>query len=148
MKMSNELHDSWGEARVGDTLPELRRLVTQEHVARYAEASGDHNPLHIDPEFAQGTPYGRTIAHGLLTLSFVSQLMTRWDWEGWSHGGELDVAFVGPLYPGDTVVVEATVASIEERDDIVLAVCNIRCVAEDRTVLVGTAARGLERREG
>lgn len=148
MKMSNERHDFSGEVRVGDTLPELRRLVTQEHVDRYAEASGDRNPLHIDPGFAKGTPYGRTIAHGLLTLSFVSQLMTNWDWEGWSCGGELDVAFVGPLYPGDTVIVEATVASIEERNGDVVAVCDIKCVVEDRTVLVGTAARRLERREG
>jgi acyl dehydratase len=40
--------------------------LTEEHVRRFAEASGDCNPLHVDETFARATPYGRCIAHGAL----------------------------------------------------------------------------------
>ena len=51
------------------------RVITQEEVNDYARLSGDLNPIHIDPEFAATTTYGRTIVHGLLTLSLVVPLM-------------------------------------------------------------------------
>ena len=148
MKMVHKRYDSWGGIRVDDTLPELCRLVTQEHINRYVKASGDQNPLHTDPEFAKETIYERTIAPGLLTLAFVSQLMTKWSLKGWISGGELDVAFVGPLYSGESVLVEASVASIEERNGDVVAICDVRCTVEDRAILVGTATRLLDRRKG
>jgi len=49
---------------VGDNLPELIQAVDQNMIDAYADASGDINPLHIDPEFAKTTFFGRTIAHG------------------------------------------------------------------------------------
>jgi 3-hydroxybutyryl-CoA dehydratase len=148
MKMVHKRHDAWGEIRVDDTLPELRRLVTQEHINRYVKASGDQNPLHADPGFAKETIYKSTIAPGLLTLAFVSQLMTNWSLEGWISGGELDVTFVGPLCSGERLLVEPSVASIEERNGDVVAVCDVRCAMEDRAILVGTATRLLDRRKG
>jgi 3-hydroxybutyryl-CoA dehydratase len=145
--MVHKRYESWGGIRVDHTLPELRRLVTQEHINRYVKASGDQNPLHTDPEFAKVTIYERTIAPGLLTLAFVSQLMTNWSLEGWISGGELDVTFVGHLYSGERLLVEASVASIEERNGDV-AICDVRCAVEDRAILVGTATRLLDRRKG
>ena len=56
-----------------ETLQPVERRITQEQLVRYADASGDHNPLHLDEEFARGTPYGRTIAHGMLVLALVSE---------------------------------------------------------------------------
>ena len=41
-----------------DTLPPVERRITQEQLVQYADASGDHNPLHLDEEFARGTSYG------------------------------------------------------------------------------------------
>ena len=48
--------------------------VTQEDVDRFAEATGDHQWIHVDPERAKETPFGGTIAHGYLTLSLVPML--------------------------------------------------------------------------
>ncbi len=50
--------------------------LTQEKINRYARAGGDGNPLHTDPEFAARTQFGGTIAHGLLVLSYLSEMMT------------------------------------------------------------------------
>ena len=48
--------------------------VDQERVDRFAEATGDHQWIHVDPERAAAGPYGGTIAHGYLTLSLVPGL--------------------------------------------------------------------------
>ena len=142
--MSGNAEQGHGGVRIGDTIPERRHKVTQEQIDRYAEASGDRNPLHIDPEFAKQTIFRRTIAHGLLTLSFLSQAMAAWDWKGWAFGGGLDVAFLGPVYPDDEVVVKGSVSAFEVAEDGVYAVCEVACVVDDRTVIAGTARRRLE----
>jgi len=75
------------DARVSVTLDDLPSLVgrrfgpsswreiTQQEVGDFANLTGDRNPIHLDPEMAAGTPFGRTIVHGYLTLSLVVPLM-------------------------------------------------------------------------
>jgi acyl dehydratase len=46
--------------------------ITQERIDRFAQATGDHQWIHVDPERAKQGPYGRTIAHGYLTMSLVN----------------------------------------------------------------------------
>jgi acyl dehydratase len=53
------------------------RTVTESDVVAFAGLSGDYNRLHVDAEFAAGTPYGERVAHGLLVLSIASGLSTR-----------------------------------------------------------------------
>lgn len=61
---------------VGTTFgPSSWRTVTQDEVTRFADLTGDHNPVHLDPDFASRTPFGGTIAHGYLTLALIVPLM-------------------------------------------------------------------------
>jgi len=140
--MSESLQ-SWGGVCVNDKLPTIKHTVTQDAINQYADASGDHNPLHIDPEFAKDTIFGRTIAHGLMTLAFVSQMMTEWDWKGWGYGGETDMAFLSPVFPGNEVEVSAEVTSIEKCDEGVFARCKLNVIVGDKTILGGTVSRRL-----
>ena len=64
------------DLNIGANLPELKRRVTQEHINLYASASGDFNPIHIDPEFAKKTSLGGTVAHGMLVMAYLSEFMT------------------------------------------------------------------------
>lgn len=131
------IYNSWGDVRVGDLLPELKRTVTQEQMHLYAGVSEDENPLHTDPEFARQTRYGGTIAHGVLILAFFSQCMTNWVPNGWLRGGEIDAKFVAPVYAGDTVVVSGNVVGITDWDGVIVARCEVRAMVGDRTVLAG-----------
>jgi acyl dehydratase len=54
---------------VSDWIP-----VDQDRIDRFAEVTGDHQFIHVDPERAKATPFGTTIAHGYLTLSLLSQM--------------------------------------------------------------------------
>lgn len=108
----------------------VERAVTQEMIDRYADVSGDRNPLHIDQDYAQGTSFGRTIAHGQLLLALLSEAMLEECGEAWASSGELDVKFVSPVFSGDVVTVH--LAPDGPRFDAELRV-------GDRVVVVGTA---------
>jgi 3-hydroxybutyryl-CoA dehydratase len=86
----------------------VTRALTQDMLRRYADASGDHNPIHIDEAFAKATAMGGTIAHGMLVLSFISEMMAGAFGERWLASGSLDVRFRAPARPGDTVTAQAT----------------------------------------
>ena len=93
---------------IGQTLPELVKEISQASINRYAEATGDFNPIHVDEAFARKTPFKGTIAHGFYILGFLSELMTRQFGKAWVEGGSLDVRFKRPVKPGDTIIVKAT----------------------------------------
>jgi len=85
--------------------------ISQAQLAKYADASGDDNPLHLDEEFAATTPYGRTIAHGMLLLAFVSEAMTKAFGRTWLCEGKMKARFRAPVFPGDTVTTTGTLKS-------------------------------------
>ena len=88
-------------------VPPLSRRITQEGIRRYAEASGDFNPIHVDEEYARATPFGGTIAHGMLVLAYLSEMMAAAFGHDWLAGGRLKVRFRAPARPGDTLTARA-----------------------------------------
>jgi len=92
----------------GPEVASVERRLTQTMLNAYADASGDHNPIHIDESFAKTTPMGGTIAHGMLVLSFISEMLAGAFGERWLASGSLDVRFRAPARPGDTVTARAT----------------------------------------
>ena len=97
--------------KIHEKLKTRKHYITQDQLVKYAEASGDYNPLHLDEEFARNTPYGKPIAHGMLILAFISELMTSEFGSTWSRAGKLKVRFRAPVFPGDAVTVEAQLKS-------------------------------------
>jgi len=87
----------------GAALPEVRKTVTQAMIDRYAEASGDFNPVHLDKEFASLSQFGSTIAHGMMIAAMVSQTMTEAFQDKWVETGKLKLRFKAPVRPGETV---------------------------------------------
>ena len=92
----------------------VTRTLTQAMLNAYADASGDHNPIHINEAFAASTPMGGTIAHGMLVLSFISEMMAGAYGQRWLASGSLDVRFRAPARPGDTVTARATAQEPKE----------------------------------
>ena len=108
-------------------LTEMKRLVTQEKINAYAEASGDYNPLHIDPEFAAKTELGGTVAHGMLILAYLSEFMTENFGKNWINSGSLSARFKGAAYPGDTILVSGKVTGVEYENEYILVECDVIC---------------------
>ena len=112
------------------------RTITQDTINQYAEASGDHNPLHVDPEFAATTRFEGPIAHGMLLLAYLSEMMTANLGESWVAGGRMKARFRGAARPGDTVTCSGTVTTSDEAG----VSCRIECANQDGEVLVSADA--------
>lgn len=65
--------------QVGDMLPTLTvPPITRQKLAIYCGASGDHNPIHVDIDFARGAGVDDVIAHGMLIMGYMGRLLTNW----------------------------------------------------------------------
>jgi acyl dehydratase len=101
------------DLNAGDAIPELRVTPDKYLPHRYAGASGDFNPIHIDPEFAKAVGLPNTILHGLYMMGLVSRAATD------VAGGDpkalkrLSVQFRGMGAPETEIVVSGTVKSVD-----------------------------------
>ena len=99
-------------------MSEFRVTPDARTTERYARASGDHNPIHLDDEFARTVGLPGRILHGLYTMSLIARAQTE------AFGGpaslrRLSVAFRGAAVPGHEITI---VSSAAERDGAVVAV--------------------------
>ncbi len=70
---------SFAQIKVGDTIPELTLApVNRTTLALFAGASGDHNPIHIDIDFARKAGMPDVFAHGMLGMAWLGRLLTNW----------------------------------------------------------------------
>jgi len=103
---------------VGDRFSRTRD-VTEELVRKFAEISGDFNPIHLDEEFAAKTRFGRRIAHGMLTGAFISAVLGQEFAERKIVYLSQTMRFVAPVFVGDSVTVTSTVSHIRDDKGIV-----------------------------
>ncbi len=92
--------------------------VTQERVNQFADATDDHQWIHVDPERAAKGPFGRTIAHGYLTLALVSALLPRLievpDISMAINYGTNKVRFPSPVSVGSLIHAKAQILSVDD----------------------------------
>ena len=128
------------QLKEGMDLPEIKKVVRQENINRYAEVSKDFNPIHIDADYARQTPLGGTVAHGMLILAYISQMMTAAFEESWVSDGKLSVRFKAPARPGDTITASGKVRRVEKSEDRNLVNCEVLCKNQnDEAVITGEA---------
>jgi acyl dehydratase len=101
-----------GSVSVGDELPPLAREVTREDVRRYAEVSGDHNPLHQDDEVARRAGFPGIIAHGMFTLGHLGSSVVAWTGDP-AAVTRLRASFRSPVRMGDTIVAGGRVREVD-----------------------------------
>ncbi len=84
--------------------------VTRDMVTKFAEVTGDFNPIHVDEEYAKSTKFGRCIAHGILIAGFFSRALV----DTWGVGIYLgqEMKFTNPVYIGDTVLITVTLTGM------------------------------------
>ena len=104
--------------KVGDSA-EITKTIEQADIQAFADATGDHNPVHVDEVFAQTTRFGRTIAHGMLSASVISAVLAnKLPGAGSIYLGQT-LKFVAPVFPGDEITARVTVKEIREDKPIV-----------------------------
>ncbi len=95
--------------REGVEVPPLHQRLTQERINAYADASGDHNPIHLDQTFARAAGLPSTIAHGLLTLGAACAEIELWAGR-WAWTQRVTCRFAAPVPSGQLVSGQPRVA--------------------------------------
>ena len=104
--------------QVGDTAS-LSKTISDEDIRAFAGLTGDHNPVHLDEEYAAGTRFGRRIAHGMLGASLISAVLANeLPGRGTVYLSQ-SLQFTAPVFPGDTVTARVTVTKVREDKPIV-----------------------------
>ncbi len=102
----------------GDTA-KLIKTVTQSDIEQFAELVGDRNPVHVNPDFAKKTRFGRPIAHGMWGLSLVSAVLgTKLPGPGTIYLSQT-VQFKAPVFAGDTLTAKVKVLEVRQDKPIV-----------------------------
>lgn len=89
------------------------KTFTEDDVRRFIEITGDVNPLHVDDEFASGTPFGRRILHGMLTASLFSTMVGMLLPGTGAIYRSQTIAFLRPVYIGDTITAHFVVRAVD-----------------------------------
>jgi len=117
---------------------EVERTISDEDIDAFAAASGDHNPLHTDAEFARAAGFPDRIAHGMLLASWISAALA----EHLPGRGTVylrqSLEFRHAAVPGDRLLVRLTVAEKKRRGRIILD-CRVVQHGDGREVVRGSA---------
>lgn len=110
----------------GNTYTEKVKF-TQENVNKFAEISGDNNPIHIDAEYAAKTPFGKPIVHGFFAGAVFSKVFgTQWPGEGTIYMYQ-DMSFRAPVFVEKEYIAKFEVLEVDEEKHN----GTIKCVLED-----------------
>jgi 3-hydroxybutyryl-CoA dehydratase len=114
------------------------KVVTEEMIAHFAEATGDDNPVHLDEEFAETSIFKKRVAHGMLTAGILSGVFgTQFPGQGTIYISQT-LKFLRPVFIGDEITVSLEVLEADtEKNRLKL---NTTCLNQDgKKVLVGQA---------
>lgn len=128
-----------------DQSVELVQTVTSEDVQKFAEVTGDTNPVHLDAEYAATTSFEKPIAHGMLTAGFISAAIgTRLPGPGCIYL-EQQLKFRAPVYIGATVTTVVRVTDINQRRGRVTL--STECLCNGKKVVTGEAIVTVPKKE-
>ena len=115
----------------------IRKIITDKDIEQFAEISTDHNPVHLDDDYARDTIFEGRIAHGMLTAGLISAVIGE---QLPGHGTiymSQNLKFLAPVRPGDLVHAEVKVVDMVIDKRRVKLDC--RCEVNGKNVLVGEA---------
>lgn len=136
------------DVQVGDEIPRLVKApVTHLQLVRYAGASGDFNPLHTDPKIGEMLGIGGIIAHGMLIMGFLGQLLS--DYVGPTALRKFGVRFKSMTRLDDVITCSGTITEKYEADGEACIAGKIQAVDQNGDVKAsGTFVAALPKRGG
>ena len=111
--MSGEVKVYFEDVEVGAEIPALvKGPIERIQLVKYAGASGDYNPIHVDETYAKSAGYSSVFAHGMLTMGMTGRLVT--DRFGAENVKKFGVRFTNQVWPGDDLKGTAVIAAIRQ----------------------------------
>lgn len=132
------------DINVGDEIPALGLPpITRTTLALYAGASGDHNPVHIDIDFAKKAGMPDVFAHGMLSMAYLGRMLT--NWQPQAKLIKFSNRFAAITHLQDVITCQGRVVEVVEQDGESLARCEIQAAkATGEQTLIGEALVALQ----
>ncbi len=133
----------FADVKVGDELPPLKLPpVTRHQLALYCGGSGDHNPIHVDIDFAKKFGFKDVFAHGMLSMAFLGRLATSWVPQ--AQVRKLGTRFTAITWVGDQITVSGKVTGKREENGEKLVDLEVKCTNQNgQNTLEGSATVAL-----
>ena len=127
------------DIKVGTTIPSLELApISRSTLALYAGASGDHNPIHIDSDFAKKAGMPDVFAHGMLSMAYLGRMITNWQPQSKLRKFQNKFSAITQLH--DVITCSGEVVEIFEQNGESIARCQIQAAKENgEKTLVGEA---------
>ena len=127
------------DIQVGTQIPALELPpISRYTLALYAGASGDHNPIHIDSDFAKAAGMPDVFAHGMLSMAYLGRMLTNWQPQATLRKFSNRFAAITQLQ--DVITCSGQVVELLEQDGETLARCEIQAAKADGVqTLIGEA---------
>lgn len=122
----------------------ISKTVSNEDVKLFAQVTGDHNPIHVDDDFAEASSFGRRIVHGMFNAGLISAVLgMKLPGPGATFVGQT-LKFRNPVFIGDTVETTVKVDSVNPRHGFVKLTTT--CTVEGKVVATGEATTVVDKR--
>ena len=133
----------FADVKVGDELPPLKLPPISRHqLALYCGGSGDHNPIHVDIDFAKKFGFKDVFAHGMLSMAFLGRLTTSWVPQ--KQVRKLGTRFTSITWVGDQITVSGKVTGKREENGEKLVDLEVKCINQNgQSTLEGNATVAL-----
>jgi acyl dehydratase len=133
----------FADVKVGDDLPSLKLPPISRHqLALYCGGSGDHNPIHVDLDFAKKFGFKDVFAHGMLSMAFLGRLTTSWVPQ--KQIRKLGTRFTSITWIGDEITVSGKVTAKREENGEKLVDLDVKCTNQNgQNTLEGSATVAL-----
>ncbi|MHA2203305.1 MAG: MaoC family dehydratase [Candidatus Hodarchaeales archaeon] len=135
---------SYSEIKIGQRA-EIKRTVTDEDIKKFAEVSGDRNPIHLDENYAKKTFFQGRVAHGMLSAAFISAVLANKLPGPGSIYLKQKLSFFKPIRIGDTIIVAVEVIKkdgVKER-----IILKTTCTNQNNELVVGGEATVMPMKE-
>lgn len=114
----------YNSIEIGDPIPTLQKPpISRTQIARFAAASGDYGPLHVDDEVARTSGYGSVFAHGMVAMAYVGEMLSRWLDNG--RVAQLQCKFLRLVWPGDVLSAKGVVVPKQDDGRANTVVCDV-----------------------
>jgi acyl dehydratase len=133
----------FADIKVGDEIPKLvLPPISRHQLALYCGGSGDHNPIHVDIDFARKFGFKDVFAHGMLSMAFLGRLVTSWVPQKQVRG--LGTRFTSITWVGDVITVSGKVTGKREANGEKLVDLEVKCTNQNgQDTLQGSATVAL-----
>lgn len=135
--MVNPLEYSFDEIKVG-LIHNFEVIIDEELIKKFANISGDFNPLHMDEQYAKETKFGKRVVHGMLLASFFSRLVGMYLPGKNALYFSQNLNFVEPCFIGDKIIVQGEIMDKSEATKIIKLKTSIKN-KEGKLLVEGTS---------